>query len=223
MVRGSYIITNLNLFEKYNIFLYMSMNIAQLTVFREVMETGSMSEAARNLNRTQPAISLTLKGLESSLGFELFKRHKRKLSPVPEAYYLLSEAESILGQMSRLERTMQRLGAGEVGTLHVAAMPGLANALLPEFLSEFSHDKPGVQLSMHTRSTPQLYELVSSQGVDMGIGDFNSKLPLPTHTNANRAFQKSDGITVAAIRCCQSQLCNSGSAFHGDLKTLACF
>lgn len=68
------------------------MNLQQLAVFREVMETGSVSAAARNLGRTQPAVSASLKTLEDSLGMALFHREGRRLIAVPEAHYLLSEA-----------------------------------------------------------------------------------------------------------------------------------
>ena len=50
------------------------MNFTQLTVFREVMESGSISQTARKLGRTQPAISLAIKTLEKSLGLSLFDR-----------------------------------------------------------------------------------------------------------------------------------------------------
>lgn len=150
------------------------MNLTHLTVFREVMKTGSMSQAANNLGRTQPAISLALKGLEQSLGMVLFDRDTRNLRPVPEAYYLLSEADNVLVQMAQLKRTMERLQAGDEGEVHLAAMPGVATVLFPDFLSNLTKDHPNVSLSLHTRSSTQLRELVSSQGVDMGFGDFEA-------------------------------------------------
>ncbi|MBT8154686.1 LysR family transcriptional regulator [Epibacterium ulvae] len=57
------------------------------------LETGSMARAAANLGSIQPAISLTLRSLEESLGIVLFDRDTRNLKPVPEANYLLSEAD----------------------------------------------------------------------------------------------------------------------------------
>ncbi|MFK7751649.1 MAG: LysR family transcriptional regulator [Sedimentitalea sp.] len=83
------------------------MNLNQLTVFHEVMTTGSISQAARNLGRTQPAVSLALKGLEETLGFQLFERQGRALVLVPEAQYLLTEARDILSHVSDVSRTLQ--------------------------------------------------------------------------------------------------------------------
>jgi DNA-binding transcriptional LysR family regulator len=65
------------------------MNLTQLTVFCEVMSSGSISQTAKTLGRTQPAITLSIKKLEDSLGIRLFKREGRRLVPVPEAQYLL--------------------------------------------------------------------------------------------------------------------------------------
>ena len=55
------------------------MTLAQLIAFREVMLTGSISQAARNLGRTQPALSSTLASLERDLGFALFERRRKHL------------------------------------------------------------------------------------------------------------------------------------------------
>lgn len=150
----------------------MKITIAQLETFYEVMRTGSMSAAARNLNKTQPAVSLTLKGLEQTIGMTLFERANRKLIPVPEAQYLLSEAEEVLGRVARVQRNLENLGEGERGTLQFAAMPGLATALVPAFMAEYTRTKPQIQVRLLTRSSAQLKELVSSQRVDIGTGDF---------------------------------------------------
>ena len=50
-------------------YLEIALNLKQLSAFREVMLTGSVSEAARNLYRTQPAISSMIAGLEENIGF----------------------------------------------------------------------------------------------------------------------------------------------------------
>jgi DNA-binding transcriptional LysR family regulator len=161
----------------------MKLTLLQLQIFREVMETGSMSVAARNLNKTQPAVSLTLKGLEDILGFQLFARANRKLIPVPEAHYLLAEADAVLTQIARVESNMERLGLGEEGTLQIAAMPGLATALLPAFLAEYTADKPDIKCSLYTRSSAQLQELVASQSVDIGAGDFDENAARSARTS----------------------------------------
>ena len=147
------------------------MNLQQLSVFREVMETGSVSDAARNLNRTQPAISAALKTLESNLGIALFRREGRRLTPVPEAHYLLSEATQILDRVSQTEAHLRDLYNRERGTLRIAAMPGTSAFLLPDFLSRFIADRTAIRTTMTTRSSPQILNLVAAQNYDVGFCD----------------------------------------------------
>ena len=67
------------------------MNIRQLAAFREVMLTGSMSEAARNLNRTQPAVSAQIAGLEDQVG--LHGRAARRIDRHGHVVQVLSWAK----------------------------------------------------------------------------------------------------------------------------------
>ena len=50
------------------------MNFRQFEVFEAVMRTGSLSEAARALGVTQPAVSKSLRLTEQAAGFVLFRR-----------------------------------------------------------------------------------------------------------------------------------------------------
>ncbi|WP_170763318.1 LysR family transcriptional regulator [Ruegeria lacuscaerulensis] len=148
------------------------MNLTQLTVFREVMETGSISQTARKLNRTQPAISLALKNLEKSLGLALFERKGRRLVPVPEAHYLLAETTDILDRLSTISNTMAGLIKGHSGSLNIATMPGPSAFLFPRFISESVGENPDIRITLSTRSSPQIMELAGTQNIDFGFADF---------------------------------------------------
>ena len=148
------------------------MNLTQLTVFREVMESGSISQTAKKLNRTQPAISLALKNLEKSLGLILFERRGRRLIPVPEAHYLLSETTGILDRLSTISSTMHGLLKGSSGSLNIAAMPGPSTFAFPNFISRSVGGNPDIQITLSTRSSPQIMELAGTQNIDFGFADF---------------------------------------------------
>ena len=149
------------------------MNVMQLTVFREVMETGSISQAARQLGRTQPAISLAIKNLERTLNLTLFERSGRRLIPVPEAQYLLVEAKSILDRMTTVSETMKSLQLAQTGNLNIAAMPGPSAFIFPKFVSEIVENNAGFQTTISSRSSPQIRELASTQSIDFGFADFH--------------------------------------------------
>lgn len=148
-----------------------TMNLKQLSAFREVMLTGSVSEAARNLYRTQPAISAMIAGLEENVGFELFERRGGRLHPVPEAHYLLEQANAILDQLDSTTRTMRSVRDLEQGTLRIVSMPGPTVFLLPKLISRFVEGREGIKASLIARSSLQVEQLVSVQQYDLGLGD----------------------------------------------------
>lgn len=135
------------------------------------MTSASLSDAASKLGRTQPAVSAAIKALEDQLGLQLFERRGRKLIPVPEAHYLLDEADAILSQVSRVRQTMQSLSDGQSGTLKVAAMPGPVSLIFPKFIaSKISHSN-NISISIQARTSKQIAELTRAQSIDFGFAD----------------------------------------------------
>lgn len=147
------------------------MNFSQISTFRAVMTSQSLSDAAKKLGRTQPAVTASIKALEEQLGMDLFERRGRKLIPVPEAQYLLKEADAILSRMSRVKQTMRSLSHGAAGTLTVAAMPGPVSMIFPKFIASRLRDSEGITVSILARTSPQIAELARAQSLDFGFAD----------------------------------------------------
>jgi len=147
------------------------MNLSQLTAFQATMTSASLSDAASKLGRSQPAVSAAIKALEEQLGFQLFRREGRKLVPVPEAHYLLSEANTLLAQMSRVRHTMRSLKEARVGTLSIAAMPGPVSMLFPQFVAREIGQDSGITVSLSARSSAQIIELARAQSIDFAFAD----------------------------------------------------
>lgn len=89
----------------------MQMKLDQLKVLRAVVESGTIKSAAESLNRTQPAVSQSLKALEFQTGTELFDRsgYRLELTPVGRRVYLqslrvLSEAEDLTQLVRHFEK-----------------------------------------------------------------------------------------------------------------------
>ena len=147
------------------------MNFNQISIFRAVMTSASLSDAANKLGRTQPAVSASIKALEDQLGLQLFERKGRKLTPVPEARYLLAEADAILSQVTRVRQTMRSLSDGHSGTLKVAAMPGPVSLIFPKFIASNIGDTDGISVSIQARTSNQIAELTRAQSIDFGFAD----------------------------------------------------
>lgn len=147
------------------------MTLAQLIAFREVMLTGSISQAARNLGRTQPALSSTLASLERDLGFALFERRRKRLRPVPEAHYLLSEAETIIERLNTARRNISGLKSLEQGELRIVSMPGPSVLLVPGLAARLTQDSTSTKVQILSRSSAQVRQMIATQSYDVGIVD----------------------------------------------------
>ncbi|MGR3759212.1 LysR family transcriptional regulator [Roseobacteraceae bacterium NS-SX3] len=149
----------------------MNLSIRQLSTFREVMRSGSISQAARTVGRTQPAVSTMIGTLEEELGFALFTRERGKLTPTPEARYFLEEAEAILARLERTKETLSRVRALETGTLRIACLPAASALFMPRLLTDFLKDKADVEVSLIMRSSGVIEDLIASQQYHIGFAE----------------------------------------------------
>ncbi|WP_093094598.1 LysR family transcriptional regulator [Shimia aestuarii] len=147
------------------------LSLRQLSTFREVMRSGSISQAARSVGRTQPAVSTMVRTLEDQLGFALFLRSHGKLTPTPEAQFFLEECEDILGRVERTERTMERISSLQSGKLKIACHPAASSVFLPRLLTRFLKDRGDLDVSLIMRSSDVIEDLIASQQYDLGFAE----------------------------------------------------
>lgn len=144
-------------------------NLKHIEVFHAVLRAGSVTGAARALNVTQPAVSATLKHLESRLGMTLFDRGGGRLTPRPEALALLPDVQEIFGRVDAIERLAQDLAGGRLGSLSVAAASPIANGYLAEAIASFSAKNPKLDIVLQSLASPQVLDRVAKREVTLGI------------------------------------------------------
>lgn len=149
----------------------MNLSVRQLSTFREVMRTGSISQAARALHRTQPAVSAMVAALERELGFALFLRAQGRLTPTPEAHFVLEEAEAVLDRLDRTRQTLSGISRLEAGHLRIACMPAASGMFLPTVLNGFLATRPDVRVSLMMRTSRVVEDLIASQQLDLGFAE----------------------------------------------------
>lgn len=143
-----------------------------MKAFNALMLTGSVSEAARNLHRTQPAVSAQIAGLESALGMKLFERKSGRLHPVPEAYYLHEECTELLHRMDSIRNNMRGIKVLDRGILRIASMPGPSVVLMPSLIASHLGAHNNARNTLISRSSDAVYELVAAQQFDIGLADY---------------------------------------------------
>jgi len=152
----------------------------QIDAFRVVMESGSVTAAADRLYLTQPSVSRLIADLEAAVGFSLFARQGRRLSPTPEAQALYEEVRRSFLGLAEITRVADDIRQHRGGSLTIAAMPALGLQFLPAIVAEYAVARPGLVISLRVRSSPAVLQHVSSQQFDLGFAAIETEAPAVT-------------------------------------------
>lgn len=101
-----------------------------------IMDEGTISAAARRLNISQPALSLTLKQFEDRLQYPLFRRERKRLIPTDEALKLISASDEVFEAVGRLDRLARNMQTGGRQTLRIGVVQALAFKVVPSAIGE---------------------------------------------------------------------------------------
>ncbi|WP_314323794.1 LysR substrate-binding domain-containing protein [Comamonas aquatica] len=146
------------------------MRLRHIEVFNAVMQTGSVSAAARLINVTQPAVSRTLQHAELQLGFALFERARGRLTPTNEAMALFPHVEKLYEQLDEVQRLAAGLRHGAVtDRLQVLTVFALSREVLPHAVAGFRKKYPQVQVTVQALHTPQVVSGLLLQEADVGF------------------------------------------------------
>jgi DNA-binding transcriptional LysR family regulator len=144
-------------------------NLRQVEVFYAVIRTGSVTQAARLLNVTQPAVSIALKQLESRLKLKLFERSGGRLQATAEARALIPDLTEIFQRLAAVERLSQDLAQGARGSFSVAATPPLCDGFVANCVAGFLRTRPDVRISIQGVASLTVVDRVISGEADLGV------------------------------------------------------
>lgn len=147
----------------------MNPRFRQLEIFRAVMETGSVTEAARMLRVSQPAVSKILQQAEAQLGFALFLRVRGALTPTTEARKLFPELVKAFAAMESVNRLAHDLRDSKSGVVTVAASASFGNSLIGTTIERFRLSRPRTRVVLQTLLNHEIVEFVAEQKVDLGF------------------------------------------------------
>lgn len=145
------------------------MDLANLTAFIEIAETGSFSEAAERLHLTQPAVSKRIAALEQQLGVRLFDRLGREINLTESGRALLPRAYQILNVLSDTQRALSNLSGEISGRLTVATSHHIGLHRLPPLLRAFTRCYPKVALDIQFLDSEVAYEEVLHGRAELAI------------------------------------------------------
>lgn len=139
-----------------------------LRTFVAVCRQGSLSRVAIQTDRTQSAISMQMRRLETLLGRHLFQRTGRGVVPTAEGELFLGYATRILALS---DEAHARLRQGDLrGSVRIGLAEEVATAALPAALGHLHRAYPDVRLDVVVEHSVSLGRMWSEDGLDIMIG-----------------------------------------------------
>lgn len=143
------------------------LDMRSLRSFVAVVDTGSVTAAARRMYRTQPAITLQVRRLEEQIGKSLFDPAARRPQLTPDGEILLGYARTIL-QMH--DEAWQRMQARPIEGRVALGTPDLYAAyLLPKILSGFHTLYPGIEVDLRCALSRTLMGALDAKEIDLAL------------------------------------------------------
>lgn len=136
-----------------------------LTVFRQ----GGVSNAARALHRSQPAISRRIALLEAELGVPLFERLAGRTRLSDAGRVMVPYAERAVAAALDAENAIRALTRQSAGPVSLAVVGTVAGGRLSEILKRFARENPDVDLTLRTATSAEVSDLVRRGEATIGL------------------------------------------------------
>ncbi|WP_118135953.1 LysR family transcriptional regulator [Oceanicella sp. SM1341] len=147
----------------------MMLNHRELMVFLSVCRLGSIGAAAQAMGMTQPALSRSLKRLESRLRVQLFVRHSGGMEPTSFGRVLLRHSELMEFETNRVIEEIDLLNGAATGHVRVGIVPSVAPVMLPRAVARAQASSPDVHIRIVEGSGDQILAAVQRGEVDFAV------------------------------------------------------
>lgn len=145
------------------------MDFYQLSYFKKVAETRSISRASEELLLTQPAVSKQIKALEDELGEKLFDRIGKKVLLTRTGEVLYVYADKILRSVQEAKTAVKDMSAECSGELVIGTSDHISLHRLPDLLKRYISAFPKVDLKLRCHRSETILEMVNKNLVDLGV------------------------------------------------------
>jgi DNA-binding transcriptional LysR family regulator len=147
----------------------MHFDLADLSLFRHVVEAGSITHGAARAHLALAAASTRVRNMEQALGAALLVRSRQGVVPTQAGRTLLQHARAILRQAERLREDLGAYAGGLAGQIRVLSNTNALTEFLPEALSSFLATHPHVSVDLEERLSDEIVGLIAEGVGDLGI------------------------------------------------------
>ena len=139
-----------------------------MRIFEAAARQLHFGRAAREMNLTQPAVSIQLKQLEEHIGLPLFEQMGRRMHLTRAGEVLLHHSRIVLRQLRDAEEAINALKGTGGGELHIA-VTSTAKYFAPKLLAEFRGAHPEVKVRLAVSNREAVVQQLADNSIDLAI------------------------------------------------------
>ena len=132
-------------------------------------QSGSLSQAAREVHLAVAAASRRLREFEEALGSPLFERHARGLTLTPAGRVFVRHGLALMQSMSQLGDEISDLQQGVARHIRLCANTAALNQFLPPLLAAYAEQVPQVRLDLEEQVSEGVVAALREGRCDVGI------------------------------------------------------
>ncbi|MEO0487824.1 MAG: LysR family transcriptional regulator [Pseudomonadota bacterium] len=151
----------------------MQIDPRHLQMLWTIVDTGSLSRAARQLGKSQPSLSRTLSELETRLGTELFEKGRRPLRPTELGQTLAQTGRAIAQASEAATRAVTTHKSGQSGTLRMGGTPVFMDGVISPMVASFQSSFPDIRVDQSYGYLTGLTRQVEQGQIDLAICPVN--------------------------------------------------
>ncbi|MCM1122343.1 MAG: LysR family transcriptional regulator [Eubacterium sp.] len=144
-------------------------NLEYYKVFYHVARAGSLTVAARELNISQPAVSQSIRQLETALGVKLFTRASKGVQMTGEGDLLFGYVAKGYEQIVLGEQKLEQMLNLELGEIHIGASDMTLQFYLLPYLEQFHEKYPHIKVMVSNAPTPETLRNLQDKKIDFGV------------------------------------------------------
>ena len=145
-------------------------NLDLYRVFYTVAKSGSLTKAAEELYISQPAVSRSIKQLETQLGVTLFTRtHRGMTLSAQGGKVIFAEVVRALGLLEEAENRISEVNNLATGTIRIGASDTIFEYFLADKIADFHERFPSVKIELMADFTPDTIEKLKSDKCDVAF------------------------------------------------------
>lgn len=149
----------------------MNYTLHQLQVFLKVVQTRSITKAARDLHLTQPAVSIQVKNLQEQFEIPLMEVLGRKIFITEFGNRIATAAEKILEEINGIDSMVAAYKGQLIGRMTITVV-STGKYVMPSFLSKFMKLYPGIELSLDVSNRTKVIKALEKNEVDFALVSF---------------------------------------------------